>query len=562
MVNVYSGQIQPADILICGNQIAGAMAPKRAPAPRLELIEAEGSFALPGFVEPHMHIETTFLSPRQLARAIVPLGTTTLFVDGTDVSYIAGTRSVRALIDGTKELPMHVFLEAPSYSAYLPGLQTTGGDMKLGDVQSMLSWPETVSLGEVVAAKVISRDEEYLAKICAYQDSGKRINGHTAEASPSQLDAFVAAGIIDDHTCLSTEDLDNRLRRGVTCFLVEAPGRRNCRKFVRHILDNSIDTRNLCFCIDNTSVAEIVGEDYGYLDYLVTIAVQEGMPAVQAIQMATLNAAQYYKQDRLIGSLGPGRLADIQLLDNLVSFRPHTVLFGGQVVARDGRLLETPLPHDFPEWFLHSVRLHPSFSEVSLALPANSGRIRAMSLLGPGNQADNLDVALLLPVRDGMMEPDLTQDVVKICVIERYGLNGNVGIGFIQGTGLQRGAIGSSMSISDSNLVIIGCEDQSICRAAQALQEIDGGFVAVDGDEILGVLPLPVAGQMSDAPFEQTLAGLNSLVDKARSLGCTLNNPFFSIASTVLMSVPDLGMSDRGYIDARTGKLLPTLLKE
>ena len=561
LVNVYTGSIEHVDILIAGEQIAATVPSGGAPRDACQTIDAAGSYAIPGYLEPHMHIETTFLSPRQLVRAIVPRGTTTLFVDGTDVSYVAGTRSVRALIDATKGLPLHAFLEAPSYSAYLPGLQTTGGTMDLDDVLSMLPWPETVSLGEVVAAKVLACDPEYLAKICAYQDAGKRINGHSAEASPQHMDAFAAAGIIDDHTCLSPEDLDNRLRRGITCFLVDAPGRYNVRRFVRHILDQHIDTHNLCLCIDNISMVEIIGQDMGYLDRLVAIAVDEGLPPVQAIQMATLNTAQYFKQDRLLGSLAPGRLADIQLLPDLRSFRPHTVLVRGQVVARNGHLSQVPPPHAFPAWLTDSVHLHPSLSPLRLPLKANSGRVRVMSLLGPGNQADNRDVALTLPLRNGHILSDMRQDVVKLCVVERYGRNGNVGIGFIQGTGLQRGAIGTSVSISDSNLVIAGCDDASIWTAARALESIHGGFVVADGQQVLGGLPLPIAGQMTDAPFEEVLQSLGLLIGTARHLGCTLDNPFFSIASTVLMSVPDLGMSDRGYIDARLGCLVPTLLE-
>jgi len=183
-----------------------------------------------------------------------------------------------------------------------------------------------------------------------------------------------------------------------------------------------------------------------------------------------------------------------------------------------------------------------------------------MSLVGPGNQADNTAIVLKLPLRDGEVLPDVEQDTVKLCVIERYGLNGNVGIGFLQGSGLARGAIGTSVSISDSNLVIIGCDDRSIWSAAQALVHANGGFVVTEGDKVLGTLSLPLAGQMSDAPFEETLASIGALIEIAHTLGCTLHNPFLSIASTVLMSVPDLGMSDRGYIDARSGQLLPTLL--
>jgi adenine deaminase len=552
VVDVYRERLWEADIAIAARRIA-AVRPNvdSQGAPELD---CRGLIAGPGFVEPHMHIETTFVTPRQLARAIVPRGTTTLFADGTDASYVSGLASVDALFASTRGLPIRVFLEAPSYSALLPDLQTVGGLIDLAASQEMLTWPQTVSLGEVVAAEVVARKSEYLAKICAYRQAAKRINGHSMNSDPSFLDAFVSAGGIDDHTTDSGEGLEARLARGMTLFLVEAPGRRHLSKMLQYVVNQRLPTRSLCLCIDNTSILDIVRDDYGYLDYPVSLAVAASIAPVEAIQMASLNPAAYFGRDADFGSIAPGRFADIQLWDNLTHFRPRRVLFEGQVVAEDGRMTLEPARSEFPAWYLNTIRIDPAFSADSL-LPvppvAGSAWVRVMQLDGPRAQAANRETSAVLPVRNGKVWPDTEQDVISFCVVERYGHNGNIGYGYLAGSGLQRGALATSVSIADSNIVVLGCDPTSMWTAIQAVAGMQGGFAVALDDQVLASMPAPVGGQMSDAPFEDVVAGFANLGRVARDLGCILANPFLTMASTVLMSVPDLGLSDCGYIDAR-----------
>ena len=562
VVDVYLNRVWEADIAIAGSRIAGVrpdLDPLGAP-----VLDCRGLIAGPGFVEPHMHIETTFVSPRQLSRAIVPTGTTTLFADGTDASYVGGTRSVDALFSSTSVLPMRVFLAAPSYSAYLPGIQTVGGLVDLQASREMLEWPQTVSLGEVVAAKVVARDPEYLAKVSAYLQAGKRINGHSADGRGDFLDAFVGAGVIDDHTAWSGESIEDRLARGVTLFLVEAPGRRRISRMLQHVIAKELPTRMLCLCIDNTSIVDIVRDGYGYLDYPVRLAVEAGMPPVEAIQMATLNPASYYGRDAHFGSLAPGRYADIQLWEDLSNFRPRYVLFEGKVVAEDGKMTAEMPPSEFPSWYLNTVQLHESLQldRIFPTAPTDGDHVRArlIQLDAQDPQAANLESAAELPVKDGKVWPAPERNIASFCVVERYGLNGNIGYGYLEGSGLQRGALATSVSISDSNIVVMGCDPVSMWTAIKAIEEMQGGFVVTEGEKVLASLRAPVGGQMSDEPFEEVLEGFNRLQSAAKQLGTTLSSPFQMMASTVLMSVPALGLSDGGYIDAQQGTIVSTFL--
>lgn len=564
VVDVHRARIVSADIAIAGRRIAAVRADIDTQGARV--IDCRGLIAGPGFVEPHMHLETTFVSPRQLARAIVPRGTTTLFADGTDASYVGGARAVKALFESVESVPMRVFLEAPSYSAFLPELQTVGGAIDLAAANEMLHWKQTVSLGEVVASRVVDGDDEYLAKVAMYRQAGKRINGHSETSRPEVLDAFVSAGVIDDHTSWSGESLEDRLSRGMTLFLVEAPGRRRLSAMLKHVRERNLPTRALCLCIDNISIFEIVRGDYGYLDYPVSLAVQEGIDPIEAIQMASLNPAAYYGRDADLGSLAPGRLADIQLWPDLKQFRPHMVLYEGQLVAEDGKLIRETRPSHFPDWYLNSIQLPPDLTADQLLAksPLAGAEVRARVIHLPGAQAQALNEErwASLPVRNGKVNCDPVNDLVSICVIERYGRNGNIGYGYLSGSGLKQGALATSVSISDSNVLVMGCDSHSMWTAVRAVSKTQGGFAVAVHDKVLGTVAAPVGGQMSDAPFEDFLVGLEDLVRAAHELGCTLENPFLTMASTVLMSVPDLGLSDCGYIDARTGMAAPTFLTE
>lgn len=563
LVNVYSGEIYPTDITLQGNRIASI-----APNPIIEaekVIDCKGFYAVPGFADPHMHIETTFVAPPELARVLVPRGTTTLFTDLTDGAYVGGAKAGRMLLDAAKGLPLRVFAEAPSYAPFMPAIQTTGGSIELDDTNEMLEWPETVSIGEVVHQRVLALDKGYIQKIAAYRVRNKRINGHGAGINPQNLDAFAAAGITDEHGCSTYDELLSQLRTGLKPFMVEAPGRHHLAVMLEEVVRRGLDTRNLCLCVDNASIFDIVAEDFGYLDVHVRIALKAGIPPAKVFQMVSFNTALHYGKDHLLGSITPGRLADILLLRELDQFPPAYVLVDGQVVAQDGQPLWEREPRSYPEWALQTVKFHPSITAERFSIPApanaRSARARTIQLPTPDTQAHNKELIVDLPVHHGFIQPDFERDIVPFYVVERYGKNGNVACAFVQGSGLKKGALAVSVSISDSNIVVMGCDAASIMTCLNTLRELNGGFVVAQGNRALATVPLPLLGQMAIQPYEEMLLQVDKALNEAKSLGCTLKNPFLTMASVVLPTVPDLGMSDHGLINAYTGELVNTVIE-
>jgi adenine deaminase len=274
--------------------------------------------------------------------------------------------------------------------------------------------------------------------------------------------------------------------------------------------------------------------------------------------MATLNPARYFKLDGEIGSIAPGRYADVLILESLTDFRPQRVYFEGELVAENGALLQVPDPFDYPSYYLNSIELHRSLRPASLvpqvSESATAATVLVLELNRDDEQADNRAGTAELAVEAGVIQPDLQNDTIYLSVVERYGKNGNVGHGFCRGSGLRSGAIATSLSISDSNIVVLGCDVESMWTAVQEVARIQGGAAVAQGGEVLKSCALRLGGQMTDEPYEELIVAMKGLVAEARRLGSTLTNPILTLASTVLMSIPDLGLTDTGYVDARTGK--------
>lgn len=559
LVNVHTREIYPADISVSGERIAQVR-------PEIEIrgnqeLDCVGLYAIPGFIEPHMHIESTSLSPSEFARAVVPLGTTSVFLDPHEIGNVFGLRGVRELMSSTKGLPLRIFLQVPARVPSAPGLETTGGELDFDALREMAEWPETVSLGEIDPSKILPLPDEYLRRVVYYQQKGKMINGHTGGLTGDDLNAYVAAGIFDDHNPTNPDELIERLRFGMTPFMVETTDRRLLRNLLRAVTERGLDTRHLCYDIDDKDVGAIVDE--GFLDYNIKVALEAGIDPIRAVEMATLNPATYFGMEKFIGSVAPGRFADIVLVEEIGHFPPRFVIFDGQLVGEDGQLIIDLPEYEYPEWYRRSVTLHPSFGPDSLRLEIENARERvSVRVIAVSNESVyNKGIVAELPVVDREVQHDPERDILKLCAIERYGKNGNVSVAFVKGFTLRRGAIGSSVAHDHHNLMIVGYSDEEIMLAARKLEEMNGGWVAVQGSEELARMPLELGGLMSDRPFEVAAAQRTAVTRAAREqLGCTLNEPFPVLSFVGLPTVPQFGLSDMGLIDVATGKLVDVVM--
>ncbi|MGH2453667.1 MAG: adenine deaminase [bacterium] len=555
LVAVQSGEIFTADIGIKEGRIVSLHARGRDAADRFD---AGGRFALPGFIDAHVHIESSLLTPETLSEVLVPTGTTALFADPMEIANVAGEAGVAALLASVSRLPYRLFLEVSSRVPTAPGLETAGGALGLEEVRRLLDHPAAISLGELDPSKVLGLSDEHLAKVVAAWEAGRIANGHAAGLSGADLEAYASAGLADDHECVTFEELRERLRVGLAVLIREGSTERNLEALVSGIVREGLPTDRLMFCTDDKYARDLRRE--GAIDYCVNKAIALGLDPVRAVQMATINAARHFRLDDRIGLLAPGRMADVVITSSLTPIRAEAVFVGGSLAAQEGRLVVDPPAPDYPGWLLQTVRVSSGRSPTDLAIPAPGSRARVRVIEVIPDQITSRLAEAVLPVRDGAIQADPAQDVLKLAVVERHGKNGNVAVGFVRGFGLRRGSLVSSVAHDHHNLLVVGAGDADMAAAVRAAEEMAGGFAVVAGGEVLARLPLPLAGLMSLRPASEVEAALADLHHATRELGCPLPAPFMTLSFVSLPTVPEAGMTDRGLVDVRAHAFLDVVL--
>jgi adenine deaminase len=555
VVNVYAGVIEPGAVGIKAGRIVTTDA-SGLEADRT--IDGAGRFAVPGFIDSHVHIDSTLLTPANLAELIVPAGTTTLLADPMEVSNVAGLKGLETLVQMAEGVPYHLFLEVPSRVPTAPGLETTGGEMGLEEVQQVLTWPTAISLGELDPSKIFGLGDEYLEKVLAAYRLGKIANGHAAGLKDQELVAYACGGLLDDHECVDYAEAGARLRLGLAVLVREGSTERNLEQILAGARSAKMGTRHLMFCTDDKHPNDILAE--GHINYMVRRAIELGYTPVEAIQMASLNAAIHFRIDHLVGSLTPSRWADILLVEDLQRMVPSDVYLQGLWVAHEGQLTAA-LPHpQYPGWILDTVIVtrgrHAADYEVRAG--GKQARVRVIKIFP--DQIINREEEATLEVIHGDVVPDPTKDVLKLAVVERYGKNGNIGVTFVRGFGLQQGALASSVSHDHHNIVVVGTNNEDMAACVRAIEATHGGLAVAAGGEVLGLLALPIGGLLSDLPAREVNAVLERITAIARGLGCKIPAPFMTLSFISLPTVPELGLTDRGLLDVHKHALIDSII--
>ena len=563
LVNVYSEEVYETDIAIYQNRIASIT--KGAVSEAEEVIDCEGCYAMPGFIDPHMHVDTTMLWPTELAKVLVPLGTTTVFVDMTNVVHNGGIMAAKKLADAFKGLPLRAYFSASSYCPLDPEIETAAAEIDSKDVETMLQWENFVSIGETVSSKILNLEPDYLARLQLCENLDKVASGHGGDLPAGDeraLDAYIASGIWDDHCVASNQDIDDRLRRGVSMFLVEAPGREQVEGFFRYIKEKNLPTGKMSLCIDNITIMDIVGEYGGYLDNPFRIGLKCGMDLAKMAAMGSLNTAAHYHIDRKLGSITPGRLADLMIIKDPQEFPPKLVVADGKVAARDGKLVTEIHKPELDGEYLHSIHLPENFGPEIFRVGAGGEKAKVRVIAAKDGEAFNRCLIEELLVKDGEVQPDVSRDILKMAIIERYGRYGNWTNGFVTGFELKEGAIATSYSVPSNNIVTVGTNREDMACAVRCLEESQGGFAVVKDGKVLAQVKLPIGGIMSEEPYEDLLRDVETAKEAAHSMGCPLTQPFFTMSQTVLSSLPELGFTDKGIVDVKTGAIVDVLVHE
>lgn len=392
----------------------------------------------------------------------------------------------------------------------------------------------------------------------AYQ-LGKIANGHAAGLSGKELIAYACGGLLDDHECVDFRDAMDRLRLGLAVLVREGSTERNLELILSGALDAKVNTRHLMFCTDDKHPNDIIAE--GHINYMVRKAIQLGYSPMEAVQMGSLNAAIHFRVDHLIGSLSPGRWADVLLVDDLQRMDPSDVFVKGRRVAHAGELTDALPQPVYPSWVMDTVHIKRGRQATDFVLPVEGEHARVRVIDISPDQIINRAGETTLQVVDGAVIQDSSKDVLKLAVVERYGKNGNIGVSFVRGFGLQHGALASSVSHDHHNIVVVGTNDEDMSVCVRALEASHGGLAVASQGIVLGVLPLPIAGLMSDLSADEVNENLKNITHLASELGCILPAPFMTLSFISLPTVPELGLTDMGLVDVHRHCLIPSVIE-
>ena len=517
-----------------------------------KVIEAEGRYIIPGLCDAHMHIESGMLTPAEFARAVIPHGTASMFTDPHEIANVLGLRGVRLMHDEAMLQPINIFTQMPSCAPSAPGLETTGYEITPEDVAEAMTWPGIIGLGEMMNFPgVINADPKMLAEIAATQNAGKTVGGHYAspDLGPA-FHAYVAGGPADEHEGVCEADAIARVRQGMRSMMRLGSAWYDVETQITAVTEKGLDPRNFILCTDDSHSGTLVND--GHMNRVVRHAIDCGCDPLIALQMATINTATHFGLERELGSIAPGRRADLILTSDLKTLPIETVIARGVIVAEAGEI-RVDCPHlDWPADARGTVHLgkHLQAADFEIKAPEGANAVKAKVIGVVENQAPTKALTAELDVQDGLVLSDEANDVCQIALVERHRATGEVVNGFVSGFGYKgRMAMASSVAHDSHHMIVVGTSREDMALAANRLGEVGGGVTVWQNGKELALVQLPIAGLMSDAPAVEVAAAAQKMVEAMAACGCTVNNAYMQHSLLALVVIPELRISDLGLVD-------------
>ena len=541
ILNVNTNEILSGDIAIQSGYIVGIGDVSELKESFTTLIDVNGRFVSPGLLDGHVHFESSMVTLSQFVRKALEHGTTGIVIDPHEIANVLGRQGIELVLEEAKTLPLNIFATVSSCVPATP-FETAGASIDAADVRSLMDNDMVVGLGEVMDfPAVLNGDAKKLAMIQAAHDRGLVVDGHAPGLTGPDLWGYLAAGISSDHESLSYEEGLEKLRMGLKLMLREGSAAKSIDNFLPRLLEDGVSLENVFFVTDDKHPEDLLA---GYMDTIVRKAIQLGLSPLDAVSMCTINTARHYRIDHLVGSVSIGRRADLIILDDLESFRIHSVIAGGGLIEGKASAF------DYPDFVFDTIRymeIKPQDLQI-IGTPKSKVSVNVIKVF-PDQIFTEKDAADITIEGSGILLPDADIDLLSTAVIERHGTNGNIGPGFVRGFGLKSGAFAQSIGHDSHNVIVTGTNHADMALAANTIREMRGGIVLVQDGQVLDSLALPFAGLLSVQPVEEVALKLEGLHETIRDMGCMLPAPFITHSFIALPVVPELRLTDMGLFD-------------
>jgi len=566
-VCVQSGEILPGTDIAVKNGLIAYAGPDAGYTigPDTQVIDAAGRYLVPGLIDAHMHVESGMLTVTEFVRAVLPYGTTAMFIDPHEIANVFGLKGVRLMLEDAQVQPIHIWVQIPSCVPSAPGMETPGATLGAPEIAEALKWDGVIGLGEMMNFPgVAAGDPKVLAELSEAMEAGKTIGGHYPSTDLGlAFHGYAAAGIEDDHEGTRKEDAIARVRQGMKVMLRFGSGWHDVAEGVRAITEDGLDPRHFILCTDDSHSETLVND--GHVNRALQQAIAQGVAPVVAIQMATINAADHFGMSREIGQIAPGRSADILLVENLEQFKADLVIARGKIVAQAGKLVIDLPARQYPDWATQSVHLPRELTTADFRLPVpahllDSPQVIANVIGVIENQAPTRHLRRIVIPQSGEIQLDPAQNLAKVAVVERHFGTGRIQVGLVQGFGLNVPcAIGSTVAHDSHQMLIIGTDDADMALAANELKRTGGGQVVIREGRIIGQVELPIAGIISSERADIVAQKASTVLQGFRECGCQMNNPNMQLSLLALVVIPELRLSDLGLVDVNSFQMIPVI---
>ncbi|HQG43067.1 MAG TPA: adenine deaminase, partial [Spirochaetota bacterium] len=551
LVNVNTKELQEhIDVALYKGRIALVGDASHCIGETTQIIDATGLYIAPGFMDGHIHVESSMLTVSQYSTAVVPHGTTAIFMDPHEIANVLGLKGVKLMLDEARDVPLRVYATVPSCVPAAQGLEDAGAEIGPEEIAEAMKWDAIAGLGELMNFPgVFNSVPDVHKEIAVTLKAGKPVTGHFALPDTGKmLNAYIASGVRSCHESVRHEDALAKMRLGMYAKIREGSAWHDLKEVIKAITHNTVQSRFAILVSDDIHPDTLI--KLGHLDHIIKRAIEEGVDPVTAIEMVTINTAECFLMSKDFGSVSPSKVADIVLLSDLYNVTVKAVIIGGRLVARDGTMLSSAKKVTYPDWSKNTINVGKTLTKDDFILPNNKPEVKVRVIQIEEAKVTTKQVIETLKTIDGNVAPNKEKDIAKAALFERHKATGTKGLGFVKGFGLKKGAVASTVAHDSHNLLIVGTDEEDMAFAGNELIKAGGGMIAVADGKVLAIVELPVAGLLTDEPVEAVQKKVETLEKAWKMLGCNLVSPFMTMALLGLPVIPELRLSNRGLVDA------------